>query len=59
MTIDFTKLLGFDTVNEELSAAVDLQDETFASRLGAKVGTGEMGPSLAEVLAAKVSETTS
>ena len=48
MKIDFTKLLGFDTVNHELSAGVDLRDDTLGSKLGAKVGGLEStGPSLA------------
>jgi len=40
--IDYAKLLGFDTVNDQLSAGVDFQDETVAARLGAKVGTESM-----------------
>jgi hypothetical protein len=38
MTIDFTKLLGFATVSQELSAGIDLQNDTLGSKLGAKVG---------------------
>ena len=41
MNIDFTKLLGFDTVAEEVSGGLDLQNDTFGSKLGAKVGDGE------------------
>ena len=41
MKIDFTKLLGFDTVSHELSAGVDLRDDTLGSKLGAKVGGTE------------------
>jgi hypothetical protein len=47
MTIDFTKLLGFDTVSQELSAGIDLQGETLGDKLGAKVGPLEPGPSRA------------
>lgn len=36
--IDFSKLLGFQVMGEELAERVDFQDETFAGRLGAKVG---------------------
>ncbi len=36
--IDFTKLLGFETVADDLSREVDFQDEAIGSRLGAKVG---------------------
>jgi hypothetical protein len=42
MKIDFTKLLGFDTVSCELSeSGLDLRDETFGDKLGAKVGPPE------------------
>ena len=41
MKIDFTKLLGFDTVSDELPAGLDFQNDTFGSRLGAKVGEPE------------------
>jgi len=37
--LDFSKLLGFDTVSVSLKDGVDFQDPTFAARLGAKVGT--------------------
>lgn len=40
--IDFTKLLGFQVMSEELAGRVDFQDETFAGRLGAKVGDKQM-----------------
>ncbi len=36
--IDFSKLLGFQVMSEELAEHVDFQDETFGGRLGAKVG---------------------
>jgi len=36
--IDFSKLLGFQVVSDELAERVDFQDETFGGRLGAKVG---------------------
>jgi hypothetical protein len=38
MTIDFTKLLGFDTVSHELSAGMDLRDDTLSDKLGARIG---------------------
>ncbi len=41
MNIDFTKLLGFDTVAEEVSGGLDLQNDTLGGKLGAKVGDGE------------------
>ena len=50
MKIDFTKLLGFDTVSHELSeSGLDLRDDTLGSKLGAKVGqeTESTAPSLA------------
>jgi len=36
--LDFSKLLGFDTVSESLTDGVDFQDPTVGARLGAKVG---------------------
>ena len=36
--IDYSQLLGFEVMNEQPSASVDFQDETFAARLGAKGG---------------------
>ena len=36
--IDFAKLLGFQIISDELAERVDFQSETFAGRLGAKVG---------------------
>ena len=36
--LDFTKLLGFDSVADQLSNGVDFQDETVGAKLGAKVG---------------------
>jgi hypothetical protein len=36
--IDFTKLLGFDAVSDELSEGIDFQDEAFEAKLGAKIG---------------------
>ena len=47
--LDFTKLLGFDTVSCELSKGLDLRDDTLGSKLGAKVGGGpeSTSPSLA------------
>jgi hypothetical protein len=36
--IDFAKLLGFQIISDELAERVDFQSNTFAGRLGAKVG---------------------
>ena len=36
--IDFSKLLGFQVMSDELAERIDFQDETLAGRLGAKVG---------------------
>jgi hypothetical protein len=36
--IDFTKLLGFETVADVLSEDLDFQDEIIGAKLGAKVG---------------------
>jgi hypothetical protein len=38
--IDFTKLLGFDTIKTD---EADFSDATFAAKLGAKVGDPESG----------------
>ena len=39
--IDFGKLLGFETVAEELSKGLDFQDDTLGAKIGAKVGDPE------------------
>lgn len=39
-SIDFTKLLGFETLTSELDAELDFQNETIGAKLGAKVGGG-------------------
>jgi len=44
-TIDFTKLLGFETVAEDLSREVDFQNATIGAKIGAKVGR-KMGAEL-------------
>jgi hypothetical protein len=36
--LDFTKLLGFDSVSDQILDAIDFQDETIGAKLGAKVG---------------------
>jgi hypothetical protein len=36
--IDFTKLLGFETISDQVSEGLDFQDETVAAKLGAKIG---------------------
>ena len=38
MKIDFTKLLGFDTVSDRIAEELDFQDEALGDNLGAKVG---------------------
>jgi hypothetical protein len=43
--IDYSKLLGFEVMSDQPSASVDFQDDTFAARLGAKVGAEPHGPS--------------
>lgn len=42
--LDYTKLLGFESVSELISDAVDFQDETIGAKLGAKVGKEEAAP---------------
>ena len=38
LEIDFTRLLGFQTIAETLTEDLNLQDETLGAKLGAKVG---------------------
>jgi len=37
-TIDFARLLGFDTVAGDAEKSLDLRNETISGRLGAKIG---------------------
>jgi len=41
MTVDYSKLLGFDTVSNEI-ADVDFRTESLSAKLGAKVGTKQL-----------------
>lgn len=36
--LDLTKLLGFASLNEEVSGGLSFQNQAFEARLGAKVG---------------------
>ena len=36
--LDFTRLLGFDSVSDQILDGIDFQDETIGAKLGAKVG---------------------
>jgi hypothetical protein len=36
--MDFAKLLGFETVSDQIAGSIDFQNQTMAARLGAKVG---------------------
>jgi hypothetical protein len=36
--IDYSKLLGFESIGDLISGGVDFQDEALAAKLGAKVG---------------------
>ena len=36
--LDFSRLLGFETVSAEMEARVDFPNETLGDKLGAKVG---------------------
>ena len=42
--IEFSKLLGFEAVSDQIAGSVDFRDETIGAKLGAKVGDGEAGP---------------
>ena len=44
MQIDFAKLLGFNSVSDELPDGLDFKDDTIGARLGAKVGIEQTGP---------------
>ena len=36
--LDFSKLLGFASVSDEVTNALDFQDDTMGAKLGAKIG---------------------
>lgn len=40
--IDFSKLLGFGLVTDELAEGLDFQNDTLGSRIGAKVGDKDL-----------------
>lgn len=42
--IDFARLLGFETIGDLASDAIDFQDEVIGAKLGAKVGFEQNGP---------------
>ena len=44
MDMDFSKLLGFAIVADQISKGVDFQDETVGAKLGAKVGEEPTDP---------------
>jgi hypothetical protein len=50
--IDFSKLLGFELLSDEISAEFDFQDQTVSARLGAKVGIEVTTPALPPVKSA-------
>jgi len=43
--VEFSKLMGFDTVRELISGLVDFRDDVLGAKLGAKVGDNEPSPS--------------
>ena len=43
--IDFSKLMGFETVRKLISGVVDFRDDVLGAKLGAKVGDNETSPS--------------
>jgi hypothetical protein len=43
--IDFSKLMGFETVREFISGDVDFRDDVLGAKIGAKVGDNEASPS--------------
>ena len=42
--IDYSKLLGFEAIGDEIAGNVDFQDERVAAKLGAKVGADPVNP---------------
>jgi hypothetical protein len=53
-SIDFAKLLGFDTVAPRVTDNFDLRDETVGDKLGAKVGAIEPNIFHDETIGAKL-----
>jgi hypothetical protein len=47
--IDYSKLLGFDIVADELNEGVDLKNPTVAAKLGAKAGPPPPPPTTVKV----------
>ena len=39
--LDFTRLLGFDSMIDQIVESVDFQDETIDAKIGAKIGKPE------------------
>jgi hypothetical protein len=54
--IDFSKLLGFELVAEQVSAEFDFQDQTISARLGAKVGQEVVEPVREPMQSASIAE---
>ena len=56
MKIDFTKLLGFETLGDQMAGGLDFQDETLGDKLGAKIRPEPFGTTLFqdETLAARL-----
>jgi hypothetical protein len=50
--IDYAKLLGFESVGEQICGTIDFRDEILAAKLGAKVGADPANPN-APIEAAK------
>jgi hypothetical protein len=42
--LDYSKLLGFAAVSEQVAEGIDFQNETVGARLGAKVGNENQEP---------------
>jgi hypothetical protein len=45
--IDYTRLLGFASVSDQISGGFDFQDETIGAKLGVKVGAEANEPAAA------------
>jgi hypothetical protein len=54
--VDFARLLGFETISDQIAGSLDFQDQTFGDALGAKIGTEDTSIALfqEETVAAKL-----
>ena len=53
-TLDFARLLGFDTVSDQISGSLDFREGTIGDKLGARVGPETGNIFREEALAARL-----